>query len=88
MLALSSFALSYAPAFVAPPLAVRSTAVHMNHGMRPVFYDHDQEVRPGPLLITQLTNSTPVAHNSPTPTLPFSRVDRALEIASRRTRRP
>ena len=43
MLALSSFALSYAPAFVAPPLAVRSTAVHMNHGMRPVYYDHDQE---------------------------------------------
>lgn len=43
MLALSSFALSYAPVFVAPPLAVRSTAVHMNHGMRPVFYDHDQE---------------------------------------------
>ena len=70
MLALSSFTLSYAPAFAAPPLSVRSPAVHMNHGMRPVYYDHDQEVRPWPAsdhgqealaaLITQLTNSNPV----------------------------
>ena len=59
MLALSSFALSYAPAFVAPPLAaVRSTAVHMNHGMRPVYYDHDQEV-PRP------ANANPVAKANP-----------------------
>ena len=44
LLTLASFALSYAAAFVTPPLATRSTAVRMNHGMRPVYYDHDQEV--------------------------------------------
>ena len=49
MLALSPFALSYAPAFVARPVAVRSSAV-MNHGMPPVYYDHDQEVLMRPLL--------------------------------------
>ena len=49
MLALSPFALSYAPAFVARPVAVRSS-VHMNHGMPPVYYDHDQEVHTRPLL--------------------------------------
>ena len=49
MLALSPLALSYAPAFVARPVAVRSS-VHMNHGMPPVYYDHDQEVHTRPLL--------------------------------------
>ena len=45
MLACCSISLSYAPVFVAPPLASRSAAVRMqNHGMRPVYYDHDQEV--------------------------------------------
>lgn len=45
MLACFSISLSYAPVFVAPPLASRSAAVRMqNHGMRPVYYDHDQEV--------------------------------------------
>ena len=62
MLALSPFALSYAPAFVARPVAVRSS-VHMNHGMPPVYYDHDQEVHTHPLLHmhphTQ-SNSNPV----------------------------
>lgn len=50
MLALSPLALSYAPAFVARPVAVRSS-VHMNHGMPPVYYDHDQEVLMRPLLL-------------------------------------
>ena len=62
MLALSPLALSYAPAFVARPVAVRSS-VHMNHGMPPVYYDHDQEVLMRPLLHmhphTQ-SNSNPV----------------------------
>ena len=82
MLALSPFALSYAPAFVARPVAVRSSAV-MNHGMPPVYYDHDQEVHAhAPAMRPRFC-----MHNNPTLTLPFSRDDRASGTGREGTRR-
>ena len=82
MLALSPFAPSYAPAFVARPVAVRSSAV-MNHGMPPVYYDHDQEVHAhAPAMRPRFC-----MHNNPTLTLPFSRDDRASGTGREGTRR-
>ena len=79
MLALSPFALSYAPAFVARPVAVRSS-VHMNHGMPPVYYDHDQEVLMHPLLHMH-------PHTQSNSNLSFSRDDRASGTGREGTRR-